>query len=54
MLIDDVWRELKNKIHPGIKLGNDTTVNTLLFADDMLIIQENEYTLQKSIYELQN
>jgi hypothetical protein len=25
----------------------------LFFADDMLIIQENEDTLQKSMYELQ-
>jgi hypothetical protein len=25
----------------------------LLFADDMLTIQENEVTLQKSVYELQ-
>jgi hypothetical protein len=27
--IDDVLRELKNKIHPGIKLRNNTTVNML-------------------------
>jgi hypothetical protein len=45
-------RELRNKIHPGIKVSNSTTVNMLLSAD-MLIIQENEYTLQKSTYELQ-
>jgi hypothetical protein len=25
----------------------------LLFADDVLIIQENEYALQKSLYDLQ-
>jgi hypothetical protein len=53
MYIDDVLRELKNKIHPGIKLSNNTTVNMLPFADDVLIIQENEDTLQKSKYELQ-
>jgi hypothetical protein len=49
---DDVLRKLKNKIYPGIKLSNNTIVKMLLFADDMLIIQENEDTLQKSIYEL--
>jgi hypothetical protein len=51
--IDDVLRELKNKIHPGIKLSNNTTVNMLLLADDMLIIQENEDVLQKSTHEVQ-
>jgi hypothetical protein len=40
-------------MHPGIKVSNNTTVNMLLFADDMLIIQENGDTLQKSMYELQ-
>jgi polyphosphate kinase len=53
IFIDDVLRELKNKIYPGIKLSNNTTFNMLLYADDMLIIQENEDTLQKSLYELQ-
>jgi hypothetical protein len=33
--MDDVLRELKNKIHPGIKLSNNTTVNMLLFAVDI-------------------
>jgi hypothetical protein len=52
--IDDVLRELKKyKIHPRIKLSNNTTVKMLLYADDMLIIQENEDTLKKSMYELQ-
>jgi hypothetical protein len=33
-------------------VSNNTTVNMLLFADDVLIIQENEDALQKSMYEL--
>jgi hypothetical protein len=32
---------------------SDTTVNMLLLADDMLIIQENEDVLQKSTHEVQ-
>jgi hypothetical protein len=32
-------------MHPGIKVSNNTTVNMLLFADDMMIIQENGDTL---------
>jgi hypothetical protein len=50
---DDVLRELKNKINSGIKLTNNVTVNMLLFADDMVILQENEDNLQKSMYEVQ-
>jgi hypothetical protein len=34
-------------------LSDNTTVNMQLFADEMLIIQENEDTLQKSMCELQ-
>jgi hypothetical protein len=36
-------------MHPGIRLSYNTTVNMLLFADDVLIIQEHGYALQKSL-----
>jgi hypothetical protein len=48
--VDDILSELKNKINSGIKLTNDVTVNMLLFADDMVILQENEDNLQKNMY----
>jgi hypothetical protein len=40
-------------IHRYIELSYNATDNMLLFADDMLVIQERENILQKSKYELQ-
>jgi hypothetical protein len=48
MRMEDVLRELKLKIILSIKLANNVTV----FPDDMVILQENEGNLQKSLYEL--
>jgi CRISPR-associated protein Cas8b1/Cst1 subtype I-B len=41
---------MENKINSSIKLTNNVTVNMLLFADDMVILQDN---VQKNMYELQ-
>jgi hypothetical protein len=51
-ILDDVLRELKNKINSRIKLTNNVIVNMLLFADDLVILQENKENLQKRMYEL--
>lgn len=44
-----VW---KPEIKPGIKIGNNY-INNMLFADDQIIMQENEQDLQHSIHLLQ-
>lgn len=39
-------------MHSGIKLNKDTYINTMLFADDQFILQDDEDKLQKSIHNL--
>jgi hypothetical protein len=45
--VGDVLRELKNKINTCtcVKVTSIITVNMLPFADDMVILQENEDNL---------
>lgn len=50
--IDSMIRVWKPEIKPGIKIGNNY-INNMLFADDQIIMQENEQDLQHSIHLLQ-
>ena len=50
--MDDMIREWKKMVPSGIYLGNHVYLNLLLYADDQVIIQENEDDLQRSIYKL--
>ena len=50
--INDILKEWKTLVDVGIKLCDNIYVNTLVFADDQIIIQENEENLQKSMYLL--
>lgn len=50
--IDDMFRTWKSYVNPGIYLKNNTFLNSLLYADDKVIIQDSEDKLQKSIYVL--
>jgi hypothetical protein len=52
--LDDVTREWKTRSNLGIRLKETAALNTLLFADDQIIIQESEDELQKSIFYLNN
>lgn len=52
--LDYILRKWRCHVDPGIRISNDDYLNTLLFADDMLIIQENENRLQQAIHELSN
>jgi hypothetical protein len=51
---DDVIREWKTRSNPGIWLKETAALNTLLFADDQIIIQESKDELQRSIFYLNN
>jgi hypothetical protein len=51
---DDVIREWKTRSNPRIWLKEAAALNTLLFADDQIIIQESEDELQRSIFYLTN
>lgn len=50
--IDDIIRNWKLSITPSIRLNANTNINTLLFADDQAIIQENEDDLQRATHRL--
>jgi hypothetical protein len=39
---------------PGIWLKETVALNTLLFADDQIIIQESKDELQRSVFHLNN
>jgi len=48
--IDDLLRNRKQKADAGIMLKRNLYLNTLLFADDQVIIQDSEDKLQKSVH----
>jgi hypothetical protein len=47
--IDDLLRNWKNKVHDGTPLKRNLYLNTVLFADDQVIIQDSEDKLLKSV-----
>jgi len=48
--IADLLRNWKHKADAGIMLKRKLYLNTLLFADDQVIIKDSEDKLQKSVY----
>ena len=50
--IDHLLRNWKYKADAGIALNRNLYLNTLLFANDQIIIQNTEDKLQKSLYIL--
>ena len=49
---DSLVRKWRIKFHIGIKVNSETILNTLLHADDQLIMQETEDNLQRTIHKL--
>jgi hypothetical protein len=45
------WKSLKP---PGIKIDAHSTLSTVMFADDQLLIDESERGLQRAVFQLQN
>ena len=50
--IDDLINEWKKSVDPGLRISQDKCINMLLYADDLVIFQDTEAKLQKSIYTL--
>lgn len=50
--IDNILREWKSLSKPSIWINPNTPLQSLLYADDHTIIEENELSLQKSLYQL--
>jgi hypothetical protein len=45
----EIWRTYSPK---GIKLTKNTEINTILFADDQILLAENEDELQRAVTNL--
>ena len=50
--IDDAIRKWKLDAPKGLYLGKGFYLNILMYADDLVIIQENENDLQRSLFYL--
>lgn len=50
--IDHITSILKEKLERGITINSNTTLNPLLFADNLAIIQTNGGDMQRSVYTL--
>jgi hypothetical protein len=50
--MDYMIRRWKAEIKTGIKLNDRICLNTMLFADDQVILQKSESDLQMSVYKL--
>ena len=50
--IDEIVKRWSEKTCRGIELGQECIINTLLFADDQVILHETEDNLQFSIFQL--
>jgi hypothetical protein len=50
--VDDMLRTWKDQIISGIQLNKNTYISSILYADDMVIIQESEDELQRAIFKL--
>lgn len=50
--IDDLIRKWKKVVDPGLKISQGKYLNALLYADDVIIIQNAENKLQRSIHKL--
>jgi endonuclease/exonuclease/phosphatase family metal-dependent hydrolase len=52
--LDDMIRKWKSQIKTGIVIKEDSgdALNCLIFADDLIVLQESEDDLQRSLFEL--
>ena len=50
--IDDLIRNWKNEVNEGIQLTRNYHLNVMLYADDVILIQNKESDLQMSVYRL--
>jgi hypothetical protein len=52
--LDKIIKEWKSLKPPGIKIDAHTTLSTVIFADDQVLIAESENDLQRAVFQLQN
>jgi hypothetical protein len=51
--LDKIIKEWKLLKPPGTKIDENTTLNTVIFTDDQLLVAENEEDLQRAVFQLQ-
>ena len=52
--IDELMTVWRQNVDTGINIGQGISLNSLMFADDTVIIQDSEDKLQTAVYKLQN
>lgn len=52
LYVDELTREWKEQLNTHYLL-NDTTLDTLLFADDQIVVADSEDNMQRAIYKLE-
>lgn len=50
--IDDIMKQWKMLTHKGLRLNNDTSINNLIFADDLVLLHYDEDLLQLAAHKL--
>jgi hypothetical protein len=50
--INEIIKQWNEKYTTGIKISNDTKLNTILFADDQFVIANSEDNLQRGLHAL--
>jgi hypothetical protein len=50
--MNEIIKQYNEKYTTGIKMSNDTKLNTILFADDQVVIANSEDNLQRGLHAL--
>jgi hypothetical protein len=50
--VNEIFKQWNEKYTTGIKISNDTKLNTILFAEDQVVIANSEDNLQRGLHAL--
>lgn len=50
--VEDLVRNWKTEVHQGIQMDRNCYMNVIMYADNVIILQNSEDNLQRSIHKL--